>query len=177
MFSCLNLQYILVWSHLSILAFVCIMQGLLCLWSRYNHKVTKYDQLSRCCVHNQSNAPLVCITQQCCIYFLTKCESLCGLCVWVSGCTCFSHQPVWHGITLTCPLMQAESYSGTMPVLTSSCCSLPLTSPFLFLYFLFSSSYHPFLLLLATLLLLFLHPAAPPVKSQNGDATESTASL
>lgn len=42
---------------------------------------------------------------------------------------CFTHQPLWHGITLTRPLRHLESYVGSKPIFTSSCWSIKPISP------------------------------------------------
>lgn len=42
---------------------------------------------------------------------------------------CFTHQPLWHGITLTRPLRHLESYVGSKPIFTSSCWSINPISP------------------------------------------------
>lgn len=47
--------------------------------------------------------------------------------VWCPGMS-LSHQPLWHGITLTRPLRHFESYVGTRPVFTSPYWSLQLSA-------------------------------------------------
>lgn len=84
-------------------------------------------------------------------FLLIKCQSVCP-------CSCLPRQPLWHGITLTRPLRQVEGVFGTVPALTSSCCSptvisrLPSLPPPHHLYPLLYSFPHPIIL---PLILLF----------------------